>query len=111
MCGRELYSHIGKHLPISYYESQNLVLNYFKKQTKKLMSRRIGGENVKTQQDPGAVLYEASQKNLCRWLLKATKANTQFLAANIIMTCSLCSDGAICYPCIFSGAFQVMTHH
>lgn len=75
------------------------------------MSRRIGGENVKTQQELGAVVYDASQKNLCRWLLKGTKANTQFLAANIIMTCSLCSDGAICYPCIFSGAFQVMTHH
>jgi len=41
------------------------------------MSRRIGGENVKTQQETGTVFYEASQKDLCRWLLKATKANTE----------------------------------
>lgn len=65
----------------------------------------------KTQQETGTVFYEASQKNLCRWLLKATKANTEFLATNITMTCSLCSDHAICYACIFNSAFQMMTHH
>lgn len=68
-------------------------------------------KNVKTQQETGTVFYEASQKNLCRWLLKATKANTELLATNITMTCSLCSDHAICYACIFSSAFQIMTHH
>lgn len=75
------------------------------------MSRRIGGENVKTQQETGTVFYEASQKNVCRWLLKVTKANTQLLATNITMTCSLCSDHAICYACIFSSTFSIVMHH
>lgn len=75
------------------------------------MSRRIGEENVRTQQETGAAFYEASQKNLCRWPLKATKANTDFQATDITMTCSLCSDHAICYACIFSSAFEMMTHH
>lgn len=41
------------------------------------MSRRIGEENVKTQQETGTVFYKASQKNPCRWLLKATEAKTE----------------------------------
>lgn len=57
------------------------------------------------------VSHEASQRNLCRWLLKATKANTELLATNITVTCSLCSDRAVCYACIFSSAFEMMTHH
>lgn len=66
---------------------------------------------MKTQQETGTVFYEASQKNLCRWLLKATKANTELLATNITMTSSLCSDHAISYACIFSSAFEITTHH
>lgn len=57
------------------------------------------------------VFYEASQKNPCRWLLKATEANTEIWATNITMTCSLCSDHAICYACIFSSAFEMMMCH
>lgn len=75
------------------------------------MNRRAVGENVKAQEETSIVFFEASQKNLCRWLPRATKAKTQFLAANITMTCSLCSHHAICCSCIFSGAFQVVTRH
>lgn len=62
----------------------------------KLMSRSIGGENVKTQQETSAVFFEASQRNSRRWLPRPTKANAQLRAANITMTCTLSSDHAIC---------------
>lgn len=61
-----------------------------------LMSRSTGGENVKTQQETSAVFFEASQKNVRRWLPIVTKANTLLLPANAMMTCTLSSDHAIC---------------
>lgn len=72
----------------------------------KLMSRSIGGENVKTQQETSAVFFEASQRNLRRWLPRPTKTKARLQAANITMTCTLSSDHVICLnmhisQCIF----------
>lgn len=53
-----------------------------------------------------ALLCEASQKNMCRWLLKVTTPNN---CTDMTMTCSLCSHPSICYAWIFSRAFQMRT--
>lgn len=60
------------------------------------MGRRIGGDNVKTQQETGTVLREASQKELVQ-MAAENQEKGKYSAADIITTCSLCSDHAVCY--------------
>lgn len=60
------------------------------------MGRRIGGDNVKTQQETGTVLREASQKELVQ-MAAENQEKGKYSAPDIITTCSLCSDHAVCY--------------